>query len=298
MRSIGGLMIAVVACANGAQSAAPKTPTSTAATACAPTRSVAGGPITDPNGPFFHQVVIARTTDGTTLTAAHQVLDHASVPDGVRRADGTVLIYYINAQDGAIWVARIEGDSARVLSAITLDGVTAPASMVDPDAALLPDGRIRLSYLGGLGSAAGTTRAMCIADSDDGIRFTLEATALTFAAEEIITDPSVIRLPDGSSLMAMSAGQRTIIARSSDGLTFAREATLSYGGVPELALLDGGAVRLYVCAQGIESYRSTDAGRTWTREGTVVGPSFNGRKIVCDPSLVAGAEMFVFKTGS
>ena len=81
-------------------------------------------------------------------------------------------------------------------------------------------------------------------------------------------------------------------------MTFAREATLSYGGVPELALLDGGAVRLYVCAQGIESYRSTDAGRTWTREGIVVGTSFNGRKIVCDPSLVAGAGMFVFKTGS
>jgi len=29
----------------------------------------------------------------------------------------------------------------------------------------------------------------------------------------------------------------------------------------------------------------------------VVGPGFNGKPIVCDPSLVAGAQLFVFKTG-
>jgi hypothetical protein len=37
--------------------------------------------------------VVARTPDGLTLTGARQVIDHASVPDGVRRADASVLVY-------------------------------------------------------------------------------------------------------------------------------------------------------------------------------------------------------------
>jgi hypothetical protein len=43
--------------------------------------------------PYFHQTVVARTPDGLTLTGARQVIDHASVPDGVRRADASVLVY-------------------------------------------------------------------------------------------------------------------------------------------------------------------------------------------------------------
>ena len=57
-----------------------------------------------------------------------------------------------------------------------------------------------------------------------------------------------------------------------------------------------GAVRLYVCAQGIVAYRSTDT-TTWAREQTVVSRGPNGSMLVCDPSLVGGTNVFVFKTG-
>ena len=67
--------------------------------------------------------------------------------------------------------------------------------------------------------------------------------------------------------------------------------------MPELAIAQDGAVRLYVCGAGIVAYRSNDLGRTFTHEQAVIGPGFNGRKIVCDPSSVAGAGLFVFKTG-
>jgi len=56
-------------------------------------------------------------------------------------------------------------------------------------------------------------------------------------------------------------------------------------------------VRLYVCRGGITAYRSADAGRSWSLERTVVSSPVNGHPIVCDPSLVAGAGLFVFKTG-
>lgn len=232
------------------------------------------------------------------MSGLRQVLDHASVPDGVRRADGSVLIYYVNGAKGYTWVARLEGDSARVLGQISIDGAPNPIGVVDPDAVLLPDGRIRLAFFWGFGPpGASTARAMCIAESSDGITFTMKGTALQFGATEMLTDPSLLALADGTWLMAISSGQNTIIARSADGLTFTRESTLAYGGVPELARAPDGAVRLYVCRGGITAYRSTDAGRTWTLERTVINPPINGHQIVCDPSLVAGASLFVFKTG-
>jgi hypothetical protein len=264
---------------------------------CKPTASSNNQPITDPNGPYFHQTVIARTTDGLTLTNAHQVLDHASVPDGVHRADGTVLVYYVNAAAGATWVARIVADTAQPIGPIVVDGVSAPVGVVDPDVQTVAGNRVRLFYLNGFGAPPGTARAMCSADSDDGVRFTTRGPAFTWSTGESFTDPSVVPLADGSWLMAISLGQQTVMARSADGLTFTREATFTFGGVPELAIAPDGAVRLYVCGAGIVAYRSTDGGRAFTREQTVIGPGFNGHNIVCDPSLVVGAGLFVFKTG-
>jgi hypothetical protein len=93
--------------------------------------------------------------------------------------------------------------------------------------------------------------------------------------------------------MALSAGQQTVLARSGDGLTFVQSSRVTFGGVPELALRADGRVRLYVCARGIVSYVSADEGATWEAEATVVpGPG-----LLCDPSLVAGTDVFIYKTG-
>ncbi|MBL0173560.1 MAG: hypothetical protein IPP90_23300 [Gemmatimonadaceae bacterium] len=240
---------------------------------------------------------MAQTSDGLTLRGAHQVLEHASVPDGVRRADGSVLVYYVNGAAGATWVARIVADTAEPIGPITVDGVPAPVGVVDPDVQTVSGGAIRMFYLNGFGAPEGTPRAMCSADSDDGVRFTTRGPAFIWSGGESFTDPSVIPLSDGSWLMAISLGQQTVIARSSNGVSFTRESTLSFGGVPELAIAPDGAARLYVCAGAIVAYRSIDGGRTWSREQTVISPGFQGHNIVCDPSMVTGAGLFVFKTG-
>lgn len=296
-----GLVATIAACAGVTDLADTSTPppvTSGSPPPCVISVGHAGSPVMDPSGPYYHQVVVGQTIDGLTISGSRQVLDHASVPDAVRRADGSVFIYYVNGARGYVWVARLERDSARVLGQITVDGIANAAGIVDPDATLLPDGRVRLVYYWGFGPPnTVTTKAMCIAESSDGINFTTKGLAFTIAGSETLTDPSLLALADGTWLMAISNGQKTIMARSADGLTFTREATFSIGGVPELALAADGALRMYVCRGSIQAYRSTDAGRSWTFEQIVVSPPINGRNIVCDPSLVPGANLFVFKTG-
>lgn len=83
--------------------------------------------------------------------------------------------------------------------------------------------------------------------------------------------------------------QVTLIARSGDGLVFEEEQRLSIGSVPELSLADG-VLRLYVCSEGgIVAHASPDDGRTWEREARVT-------EVGCDPSRVAGTDLFVYKT--
>lgn len=253
--------------------------------------------VEDPNGPYAHQVVVAETKDGVTLTGARQVIDHASVPDGVRLADGSLRIYYVNGAEGATWVASLDAKGATPIGPISIDGALRPVGAVDPDATLLPDGKVRLVYLGNLGPPRPGTSEwnICIADSEDGVRFSLVGRAVRFTGA-MTTDPSVIRLPDGSWLMAVSQGQRTALARSTDGLRYEPYATVDFGGVPELALMPDGRVRLYTCGRGIQTHLSADAGTTWARESGDIAPAL-GRRVVCDPSYVPGAGIFVYKTG-
>jgi hypothetical protein len=296
---LAAVLLAAVACGGSRAGTTPTVPSPTPGDPCQVQPGGPGGPITDPNGPYYHQVVIARTADGVTLAAMHQVLDHASVPDGARLPDGSIAIYYVNGAEGGVWMARLVGDVATPVGPISLNGISKPGGVVDPDATPLPDGRIRLAYLSNLAPLGGSaSRSMCVAESSDGVNFQVVGPAITFAAGGTETDPSLVSLLDGSWLMAVSRGQQTIMTRSSDGLSFSAYDTLGYGGVPELARLSDGRVRLYVCAAGIESYVSNDTGRSWQRETTVVPAGTLGKRIVCDPSMVSGTDVFIFKTGS
>lgn len=215
------------------------------------------------------------------------------MPDGVRAADGRVLVYYVNGARHGLWVGAATATALVPIGPVTIDEVPDPLGIVDPDAYRVGD-RIRLAYLAAIPSTG--ERAVCLAESDDGVAFRSLGMAVDLTAAGLVTDPSVARLRDGSWLMALSAGQTTRLARSADGIAFALGETLAVGGVPELAVLGDGAVRLYVCAGGIVAFRSTDT-QSWQREQTVVTRGPNGSSLVCDPSRVAGTDLFVFKTG-
>lgn len=280
--------------------ASPAAPTSTSPPQpqdiCSPSMSSSGGPIDDMNGPYYHQMAVARTSDGLTMRDHRRVLEHASVPDGVRLPDGSIRVYYVNGADGSVWVGVLSDSAFSPIGAISINGVSRPQGVVDPDASMV-GGRVRLAYLSGFGPpAAGATRAICLADSQDGVNFIVVSRAFYVTTGELLTDPSIIQLRSGTWLMAMSNGNQTVLARSGDGLSFSEYARVSYGGVPEITTLADGRVRLYVCASGIESYVSSDEGGTWMREGTVMTGEPTGTRLVCDPSVVVGTDRFVYKT--
>ncbi|MCE7927612.1 MAG: hypothetical protein DYG91_03795 [Chloroflexi bacterium CFX7] len=256
-----------------------------------------GGPVTDPQGPYYHRVAVARIANGERLSDAKVVLDHASVPDGVETAGGRVLIYYVNGADHGVFVAELDGDAATPLGPITLDGVPKPQGVVDPDATLLSDGRIRLAYMSGMGGPGGAGGwSMCLADSTDGVNFTVIGQALRFTST-VSTDPSLAELRGGGWLMAVSQGANTVLARAEDGLQFEVFATVDYGGVPEVTILADGRVALYVCSmKGIGVHASADQGKTW-RQVTTISSPIAGSKLFCDPSVVTGTDLFVFKVG-
>lgn len=122
--------------------------------------------------------------------------------------------------------------------------------------------------------------------STDGVHFS--APVLAFQHNDIF-DPSVVKLTDDQYLMAcsyVSGGlTHTVLATSVDGgLTFNYNQTLLNTDIPELTLLDNGAVRLFYSAQGgIKSKISTDNGATWTDEP---GFRYSSSAPVGDPSVV------------
>ncbi len=263
---------------------------------CAITAAASTTPlIADPKSPYFDQIGLAQSGDGATTSGYVELLAHASAPDATRLPDGTLGVYYHNGSSGgSIWLGRLQGTALTPGSVITVDGVAGPRWMADPNVDVV-NGRVRMFYMNGESSSV---RRFCVAESDDGLRFTTRAMAIEFAGGTE-ADPSVVQLSDGSWLMAFSRANHSGmgLARSTDGLTFTAFTTNSLGVVPELAALPGGRVRLYACAAGnVDAYLSADRGVTWNREGTVITRNTTGRAIVCDPTYVPTDGVFIFKT--
>ena len=294
------VLAAAVACgllagACGGGGSNPVAPSSSrgAPAACQSSATSTSGPVTQL---FSHTIVIGSTTDGLNVTGLTEVLPRASVPDGVVLPDGSVGIYYVDATTHAVWLSRLTGTTLVPVSAITIDGVPAPEGVVDPDATNLGN-RVRLAYLAGFADPW-AVRAMCLADSDDGINFQSVSVAWELGVGATQTDPSLVRLPSGTWLMAIGDGHTTRIGQSSDGLSFSQISTMTAGGVPELSLTPEGRPRLHVCQlDGIGSHVSADGGFTWTEEGLVVSPNRFPGRIICDPSYVPAAELFIMIVG-
>ncbi len=246
------------------------------------------------SGLYAHQIYLTSTQDGLNFDAEALIIEHASVPDLVIGPDGALWVYYVNGEPGqhGIFAARqTESGEWELMGCVTLDG-RFNGNAVDPNVARLPDGRIRLVYfegffVGDTRPKPGTPHPIFSAISEDGINFTVEGQLI---AVDEVTDPSMIQLPDGSWLLAMTRPTETLLASSKDGRTFELTGVvLEEPGIPELALLPEGRIGLYLG----QMFISEDNGQTWEVHPEVRVPGSGA-----DPSMTAlpqGGFAFAYK---
>ncbi|MBA4379515.1 MAG: hypothetical protein C0393_02315, partial [Anaerolinea sp.] len=251
-----------------------------------------GGPS---SGPYAHQVMFATSADGLTWQVSEEIIrDHGSVPEIIRLADGTLLIYFVDGSADDTRAIRQSASGSWEEATFTLNNRPTVKAW-DPDAVLLPDGSVRLFYFGPGNMNAPHTIYSAI--SQDGLTF--EAEAGERITVNNVTDPSVVILPDGTWLMALSRGPETLLASSAAGETFTETGVIvTLGGVPELTVLPDNTLRLYVTGQGgILSLLSTDNGQTWKEEEGVRVHAPQGN-VAADPSVIRledGSWMMVWK---
>lgn len=258
------------------------------------TGSTAQCPVLDPSkqSPLSnHQIQRATSADGLRFTPDGKVLlARASVPDGVIGPDDKHWIYFVNGNPGqhAVFVGRVEGDELVTFDCVRIDGAI-NGNAVDPDVVRLPDGRYRLFYFQGWfvpgepPPKPGEAHRFYTAISQDGIHFTVENKILETQGGG--TDPSAVQLADGSWLMSLTLDDKVVLASSPDAKAFTLTGVEFEPAITELATFDQGqTVRIYLATtQGLKVKVSSDRGKTWTDETTVMG-------LGPDPSMLRNTD--------
>lgn len=253
----------------------------------------------DPNGPFYHQVYKAASSDGLNFTQkGEMIIDKASVPDVVKANDGKLYIYAVDGarrSNSGLMVA-ISGDNGTSWKqgSVQIKSESEGMPAADPQAILQDNGSIRLFYLvvTGLpdkknGQPLNTNQGTFMirsALSQDGVNFIEEEGIRYQSNNEMITDPDLIKI-NNKWYMYLSKGSELITTVSSDGNTFEfLQSIRNNGSVSKTIPIDDNQFRQYFCRNGISSATSAN-GLNWTDDpGIRIEPGNN--EIVCDPSPV------------
>ncbi len=248
------------------------------------------------NGPYFHTIRTATSTDGLTWTderAADLVL-HASVPAAVQLNDGTLLVYFVDFSSGSPerlgCLISTDNGVTYHWGGCTITGLTSNKA-VDFAPLKMDDGMIRLYFYASDQDVNSTgLHAVDVATSADGKNFFRASTVFTYNG---LVDPDVFW--NGTDwimhVFSLTDGA-TVRATSTDGLTFTYLDHLQPGniGVTKPVTLDDGTFRMYGFPQGpnqqvrFVSLHSPD-GYTWTQE---TGDRFNASAgyEITDPNVI------------
>ncbi|MCX6811113.1 MAG: sialidase family protein [Candidatus Berkelbacteria bacterium] len=266
-------------------------------------------PFADPSGPFYHKVKLATSDDGVHFSdSGKTILEKASVPDAVKLADGTILIYAVDGaqrSNSQIMVARSKdnGETWQTASA-QLETDRKSKDGIDPQAVLMPDGRIRLFYIVNPENLPSTKEEkdnvqadfkpinkIYSAVSSDGVNF-VEDTGPLYEGEEI-TDPDVIKIGE-DWLAYISKGQKLFLTTAGSDLKFQYKKDIrEEGSISKTIEVSSGLYRQFYCKNGISSAETKD-GLTFQNEIISLKMS-ESSIIICDPSPIkVGAKWLMF----
>lgn len=244
------------------------------------------------NGPYYHQIYAATSTDGLTWQKQGKLLfDHASVPGAVIKND-KIYLYFVDASFDEDQLSVVTStDNGQTFSEKQKVKVqdTPTYAILDPHPELV-NGKIRLYYFKNpinpnqKDQKEPEVFQMYSALSNDGINF--DNPQVAFESPVLITDPDVFQA-NNDWRMFISEGQNLVLAISNDdGLTFKKDENFSWnkGGVCDTIKI-GSDYRTYFCGKdGIESALGSENGKLLPEPGSRIGPDAN--QIVCDPSVI------------
>ncbi|MBI3538345.1 MAG: exo-alpha-sialidase [Chloroflexi bacterium] len=258
------------------------------------TRAIA---VPDPEGPSFHQVLIAKSTDGLNWETDNRILiDQASVPEVVRFSDGRLGIYAVDGSGqggpGYVYAESRDGGKTWTCGKMNFAGFGA-----DPDIVWVAENTMRLYSVmfpfgpGQPPSPGQNTKPNSVnsAISTDGKNFSVEEGTRLEGVN--YTDPDVIRVGN-EWFMYVSTGPTAWAAKSNDGLKFELIGKVNEtGAVSGSFVFPDGKIRHYYCANsGIESALSDTGGSVWKKEIGIRIPKAENVKIVCDPSIISDGK--------
>lgn len=247
-------------------------------------------------GPYKDKISYAIGTTLTSWTDSGKTLaEHASVPDVIYK-DGKLFVYFTDVskdslpeQIGLI-TSTDQGQTWSAKQNLTIANI-GDKTPVDLAPMVLDDGRIRLYYfdISKTMTEGLEKNTIYSAVSTDGINFTQEEGARFTHAN--IFDPDVIKVGNSWRLYAGS-DQTTLVATSSDGLTFTYEGVaFSQGSVPNVVYENS---LYYLFTAGIGISTSSD-GKTFTATSN----RFDIGKLAADPGVAKiadGKYIMVYKT--
>ena len=253
-----------------------------------------------------HKVYFGTSPDGLEWTVQEMpIREHASAPDLLElQTDspmgrkGTLIVTFVEAELKTEDLARIistdrgetwsEAQPLTLLNTINQEGANGP-SLIE-----LPDGRLRLYFLGSEVTAGDTASVpgahhVYSAVSTDGLTFEVEP-GVRFEAIGV-SDPEVVAAMKGGYTMYLSRGQETLKAISRDGLTFqaVSDFLIHDGGVPGAVILPDGPTRVYVTGrEGIVSYMDRSGQPLVREEGVRMADTHE--EAVTDPDVIRRAD--------
>ena len=243
------------------------------------------------NHPYYHKIYRAFSSDAVSWQKEGALIkDHASVPAILQKDDGSFIVYYVDGEYDTVDCIVSQDGKTFSPGDCTIYGF-AGWKAYDPYVVKLENGYYRMFFYAPTMDLMGDSRIMS-ATSKDGISW-LQDAGVRFSHPQIY-DPPVINTGSGWWMFAgynpaSSPGSfpepKIVSATSSDGITFAKEAVLDFGGnVPEIVKLDDGRYALYYCGMGGIAMSTSSEGVSWS-SGTTALSSDPG-KITCDPSII------------
>jgi len=246
---------------------------------------------TPTSGPYFHNIYFATSSDGLNWSVNQTVLfEHASVPGAVY-LNGSIFLYYVNAESGeklSVAISTDNGSSFTVYD-VEISGSNSPRP-VDPNP--IVDGtNVRLTYLGNLDSSP---HNIVTAWSADGVHFTEDG--IIYSDDEI-TDPDLFSNATNDWVLFVNKGATLIKATCTTATgTFSKDSSFNFSGgwLASTAYINGKNYTYLHDGTSIGVAEYNDTGLTYIAKNLITGLSGT----IADPTVAvlgSGDYIMYFK---